>query len=36
MDVVQLHVSALDKDGRFVKGLTGKDFAIQEDGRPQT
>jgi VWFA-related protein len=36
VDVVQLHVSALDKDSRFVKGLTGDDFKIQEDGRPQT
>ncbi len=35
VDVVQLHVSALDKDSRFVKGLTGDDFKIQEDGRPQ-
>ncbi len=36
VDVVQLHVSALDKDSRFVKGLTQDDFKIQEDGRPQT
>ena len=36
MDVVQLHVSALDKDNRFVKGLTETDFAVQEDGRAQT
>jgi Ca-activated chloride channel family protein len=36
VDVVQLHVSALDKDSHFVKGLTGDDFKIQEDGRPQT
>ena len=36
VDVVQLHVSALDKSGRFVKGLGREDFAIQEDGRPQT
>ncbi len=36
VDVVQLHVSALDKDSHFVKGLTGDDFRIQEDGRPQT
>ena len=36
VDVVQLHVSALDKDSRFVKGLAKEDFAIQEDGRPQT
>jgi VWFA-related protein len=36
VDVVQLHVSALDKDSRFVKGLTQDDFKVQEDGRPQT
>ena len=35
VDVVQLHVSALDKDNKFVKGLTESDFKIQEDGRPQ-
>ncbi len=35
VDVVQLHVSAVDKDKRFVRGLTESDFAIQEDGRPQ-
>lgn len=36
VDVVQLHVSALDKGGRFVKGLAREDFSIREDGRPQT
>jgi Ca-activated chloride channel homolog len=36
VDVVQLHVSALDKDKRFVKGLAESDFKIQEDGRAQT
>jgi VWFA-related protein len=36
VDVVQLHVSALDKENRFVKGLAESDFKIQEDGRPQT
>jgi Ca-activated chloride channel family protein len=35
VDVVQLHVSALDKVGHFVKGLEKDDFRIQEDGRPQ-
>jgi len=35
VDVVQLHISALDKDNRFVKGLTETNFAVQEDGRPQ-
>ncbi len=36
VDVIQLHVSALDKDNRFVKGLAESDFKVQEDGRPQT
>jgi VWFA-related protein len=36
VDVVQLHVSALDKSGHFVKGLARDDFSIQEDGRRQT
>ncbi len=35
VDVVQLHISAMDKDNHFVKGLTEGDFSIQEDGRPQ-
>ena len=35
VDVVQLHVSALDKEGRFVKGLQQADFKIKEDGRPE-
>lgn len=35
VDVVQLHVSALDKSSHFVKGLAREDFSIQEDGRPQ-
>jgi Ca-activated chloride channel family protein len=35
VDVVQLHVSALDKSGHFVKGLGQADFSIQEDGRAQ-
>ena len=35
VDVVQLHVSAVDKSNRFVKGLAQDDFTIQEDGRPQ-
>jgi VWFA-related protein len=35
VDVVQLHVSALDKGGRFVKGLSQSDFSIKEDGRPE-
>jgi VWFA-related protein len=36
VDVVQLHISAMDKDNRFVKGLSEGDFAVQEDGRKQT
>ena len=36
VDVVQLHVSALDKDGRFVKGLGRDDFSVSEDGRPES
>jgi VWFA-related protein len=35
VDVVQLHVSALDKSGHFVKGLAQSDFAIREDGKPE-
>ncbi|HKF44726.1 MAG TPA: VWA domain-containing protein [Thermoanaerobaculia bacterium] len=35
VDVVQLHVSALDKDSRFVKGLAKDDFKIQEDGKAE-
>src|SRR5437762_4087466 len=35
VDVVQLHVSAMDKDAHFVKGLAKDDFTIQEDGRSQ-
>lgn len=35
VDVVQLHVSALDRAGRFVQGLKESNFAVAEDGRPQ-
>jgi VWFA-related protein len=35
VDIVQLHVSALDRDNHFVKGLFETDFSIQEDGRAQ-
>ncbi len=35
VDVVQLHVSALDKSGHFVKGLAKDDFTVREDGKPQ-
>lgn len=33
--LVALDVLALDKQGHFVKGLTGKDFVVTEDGQPQ-
>jgi len=35
VDVVQLHVSALDKAGHFVKGLSKDDFSVKEDGKPE-
>ncbi len=35
VDVVQLHVSAVDKGNRFVPGLGEGNFKVQEDGRPQ-
>ena len=35
VDVVQLHISALDKSNHFVKGLAEGDFSVQEDGHPQ-
>jgi len=35
VDVVQLHVSALDKSGHFVKGLAQSDFTIREDGKTE-
>jgi VWFA-related protein len=35
VDVVQLHISAVDKSNRFVPGLAETNFKIQEDGRPQ-
>jgi VWFA-related protein len=35
VDVVQLHVSAVDKGNRFVPGLSESNFKVQEDGRPQ-
>lgn len=35
VDVVQLHVSAIDKSGRFVKGLGKEDFQVTEDSRAQ-
>jgi VWFA-related protein len=35
VDVVQLHISAVDKGNRFVPGLQQSDFKVQEDGRSQ-
>jgi VWFA-related protein len=35
VDIVQLHVSALDKDNKFVKGLAESDFTVHEDTRLQ-
>jgi VWFA-related protein len=35
IDIVQVDVSALDRDRRPVRGLTVKDFTVLEDGRPQ-
>jgi VWFA-related protein len=35
VDVVQLHISAVDKSNRFVSNLDQGDFKVQEDGRPQ-
>ena len=35
VDVVQLHVSALDREGHFVPGLTEGDFSVAEDKKPQ-
>lgn len=35
VEVVELDVSAIDKDGRPVRGLTAADFTVLEDGKPQ-
>jgi VWFA-related protein len=35
VDVVQLHVSVVDKASHFVPGLTKDNFSVAEDGRPQ-
>ena len=35
VNVVQLDISVLDKDGRPVKGLAANDFTVLEDGKPQ-
>jgi Ca-activated chloride channel homolog len=36
VDVVNLHISALDKSGHFVQGLKASDFVVKEDGAVQT
>jgi VWFA-related protein len=36
IDLMQLDVTVLDKDGRPVRGLTKEDFTLLEDGKPQT
>ena len=35
VDVVQLHVSALDHEGKFVSGLGEADFSVSEDKKEQ-
>jgi VWFA-related protein len=35
-EVVQLDVSVVDRDGQPVPGLTRQDFAVSEDGKPQS
>ncbi len=35
-NLVELHVTARDRSGKFVTGLTKEDFHLFEDGRPQT
>jgi VWFA-related protein len=35
VDVVQVHVSALDPRGQFVPGLAETDFSVAEDKKPQ-
>ena len=36
VELVRLDVVVLDKDGRPLTGLTREDFAVEEEGRPQT
>ena len=36
VDVVQVTVTVMDEDGRYVKGLPRSAFRVSEDGRPQT
>src|SRR5580765_5418691 len=35
VDVIQVDVSALDRDGHPVRGLTTADFTLLENGKPQ-
>ena len=35
VDVIQVDVSALDRDGRPVRGLTAADFTLLENGKPR-
>ena len=35
VNVIQLDVAVLDRDGRPIQGLTANDFTVLEDGRPQ-
>src|SRR5688572_33274698 len=36
LSLVSVDVIVRDRDGKVVKGLTEKDFAVVEDGRPQS
>lgn len=36
VDLVEVYTAALDAQGRPVQDLTERDFAVREDGRPQT
>jgi len=36
VDLVNVDVIVLDRQGRPVEGLTQADFVVKEDGRPQT
>src|ERR1051325_11251972 len=36
VDLVNVNFSATDGKGRMLSGLTASDFAVEEDGRPQT
>src|SRR5215471_8346226 len=36
VDLVSVNFSATDSRGRFIPGLTQKDFVVEEDGKVQT